>query len=88
MSPERENAKCVAAHHTTPKDPCPIGLSGSISTAGLLRGAAARGEQVGWMGCVECNKCSKLPLGQGSAGGAGGCSPQRKKGVEGKMRWA
>lgn len=49
-----------------------------------------RGEQEGWMVCVECSKCSKLPL-YGSAGGAGGCggsSPQRKKGVEGKMRWA
>lgn len=65
LSPVHQNARCaqcIAAHHTTPKDPCPIGLSGSISTAGLLRGAAARGEQEGWVGCVDCSKCSKLPL--------------------------
>ena len=82
--------KCAAAYQTTPNDPCPIGLSGSISKAGLLSAEAARGEQEGWMACVECNRCSKLPL-YGSAGGGGGCggsSPQRKKGVEGKMRWA
>ena len=67
-----------------------MGLSGSISKAGLFSGGALRGEQDGWMDCVECSSCRKLPL-YGSAGGAGGCdgsSPQRKKDVGGKMRRA